>query len=158
MVPTMRSPRLLAAAALSAGLLAAPAGALAQGSAGDNQYADPFAGGNSGGGSQGSAHPKHHGAAPVRHAAPQRTTRATPTTSAPAPAPVQAESTSAAGAATSSASADSSTASTRTLPRTGFDALPEAGLGAVMLLSGLALRARVSRVGRRRRPAGGRGS
>jgi LPXTG-motif cell wall-anchored protein len=120
-------------AALVAGLaLAAPPAALAQsgggGGAGDSQYQDPF-------GSSTPSTPKAKPKAPTAQQAPAQTS---PPDQAPAPAATapaaQAQAT---DAQTQAVQAQRS--GEQTLPRTGFDVLPVAAIGLVLLLGGLAL-------------------
>ncbi len=103
-------------------LLALPAAALAQ-SAGDEQYSDPFGkvedGNDNGGGGGGNA---------TEAPAPDTSTPA-----APAPAETSVES-------TGTAATDATGAQ---LPRTGFPVLLLAGAGALLALSGAALRRRL---------------
>jgi hypothetical protein len=109
------------------GLFAAfgPSLALAAGSAGDNQYVDPLAGVHAHGGSGSSA----TATAP----APASATAATTTTAAPT------GTTTATTATTTGASGKA-----KTLPFTGFADWQAAGLGALLLTGGLALRRRTS--------------
>ena len=105
-------------------LLALPATALAQ-SAGDEQYSDPFGkvenGNDNGGGGGGNA---------TEAPAPDTSTPAAP---APAPAETSVES-------TGTTATDATGAQ---LPRTGFPVLLLAGAGALLALSGAALRRRL---------------
>jgi LPXTG-motif cell wall-anchored protein len=117
--PGVPAPRRIAAVAVSLAVALAPAAARAQDGAGDEQYTDPFAG-------QPQAKPKPkpkpkpvqpvpHQQVPSQQATPQ------PTTSAQRPV-----------------------AATGELPRTGFDVVPLALLGAALVLAGLALRRRAA--------------
>lgn len=101
----------------AAAVALAPAAAFAQG-AGDDQYNDPF------GGEEEQATPAPTAQAPAATATPAPATQATATPSGPQ------------AAATASAPGP-------TLPYTGVDAWPLAVGGAVLLGSGLALRARL---------------
>jgi LPXTG-motif cell wall-anchored protein len=116
-------PRIAAFVALLLAL-ASPAPALAQsggGGAGDSQYQDPF-------GTSTQAKPAKP-AAPK----PQPTQTQAPAAQSQAPtAQTQAPAAQAQAAPTQAASA-------QTLPRTGFDVLPVAAVGLVLLLGGLAL-------------------
>jgi hypothetical protein len=98
--------------------LALPAGALAQG-AGDNQYSDPFSGGNTP--SQGSTGKSGGGSS---HVNPQSTQSAQ---ASPSSTP-------------SAGSSQSGQSQGQTLPRTGFPAQLPLVYGLVMLLGGVALR------------------
>jgi hypothetical protein len=139
----VRRPRLLIAVCLTLGLLALalPAASLAGGSAGDQQYTDPFGGG--------AAQP----AQTTTASAPPATTTQAPTATAPATtAPPQTNPPAtttpvapAAGATDPPATtADSSTTADppATLPMTGYSAWMAGGFGVVMLASGFALRRR----------------
>jgi hypothetical protein len=134
--------------------LIAPATAMAQSGAGDNQYADPF--GTTGSGSPGQT--THH-AKPVHHPSTSGSGSAPAPTTAPAPAPVTTSApvtptaTPARAASSSSTGTATSASSSATLPRTGFDAGWEGAAGGVLLLAGLVLRAQT----RRRRPLRRRG-
>ena len=97
-------------------LAAVPAGAHAQGSAGDDQYQDPFSGQTSGGGSKGSGG--------SLGSAPPATTPATPGSPAPA------------------TGAGPPQALPAELARTGADLRLELGAGVLLLIGGLALRRR----------------
>jgi LPXTG-motif cell wall-anchored protein len=108
--------------------LLAPAGALAQsggdGGAGDSQYQDPF-------GTQTQAKPS--AAKPPQQ---QQQTSPQPTPDHAAPAPAAAAPAPAASAAQAQTEAPTPGQS---LPRTGFDVLPVAAAGLLLLLGGLAL-------------------
>ena len=123
------APRRIAAVAATFAVALAPAAARAQDGAGDQQYTDPFAG-------QSQPKPKPKPTAPAQQqtqqpaqqqAAPQTTTQA------PAPAAQQ---------------QPSASSSSRELPRTGFDVIPVALIGAALVLAGLALRRRGAAHGR----------
>jgi hypothetical protein len=101
------------AALVAAALLAAPAPALAQ-SAGDEQYEDPFAGEN------------------------QSQPTPTPAPAEPAPAPATPDAEPAAPAPAAQPASQQ-----QQLPRTGLEALPILGAGAVLLAGGNALRVRL---------------
>lgn len=98
----------------------APAAAVAQNGAGDEQYQDPFAGGSS----QPAANPKpkpqptQQQSQPAQQAAPQPATTAS---TSPQPAARSGE-----------------------LPRTGFDVIPVALAGVALVAAGLALRRRAA--------------
>ena len=111
-----------------------PAAAAAQ-SAGDDQYVDPFAGQDAGGG--GGSSGGQSGSSPSSSA---------PSSSAPSSS---APSSSATAPAASSAPATTAPVSTQ-LPYTGTATALRALLGAVLLLAGVALRLRVPDVPRRR--------
>jgi hypothetical protein len=120
--------------------LTVPAVSLAGGSAGDQQYTDPFSGG-SGGAST-------HTAATTTSSAPATTT------SSPAPAassPVAATPTTSAdpstvaAATTASDSAATMATSSPTLPYTGYDAWTAVGFGLTLLAGGTVIRWRVRR-------------
>jgi LPXTG-motif cell wall-anchored protein len=119
MVRRMSSARHRIACLVAVAVLGAPSAALAQG-AGDEQYQDPFAGGdqNQSDDSQGSgtaqATPTPTPAAPAQ---------APPPTAAPSPAPA--------------------VAASQQLPRTGNDPITPAIAGFWLLLGGVALRAKV---------------
>ena len=106
--------------------LLGPAAAVAQsggdGGAGDSQYQDPF-------GSQTQAKPS--APKPAQQQQQQQTSpQPTPDHTAPAPA---------ATAAAAQSAAPPSQAPAQSLPRTGFDVLPVAAAGLLLLLGGLAL-------------------
>jgi LPXTG-motif cell wall-anchored protein len=113
--------RRIAALVVSLAVAVAPATALAQNGAGDEQYQDPFAGG-----SQQPAKPKPK-------PKPQPTQQAAPTAQQPAPAP-----------ASSSQQAAPSAAQPAQLPRTGFDIIPVALVGVALVAAGLLLRRRAA--------------
>jgi hypothetical protein len=122
--------RTLLALLLVLGLLTAlvPAVALANGgSAGDNQYVDPLAGA-----------PTHSGGSSGSSSGSSGTT-----SSGPANTPaVAATSTATTPTATSAATSTDPSGKAKTLPFTGFGDWQAAGLGAVLLAGGLALRRR----------------
>jgi LPXTG-motif cell wall-anchored protein len=111
--------------------LLVPSAALAQsdggGGAGDSQYQDPF----------GSSQPSKPAKPAQQQPAQQQQTSPQPTPDHTAPAP-------AATTPAAQAQAPSSQQSRpgQTLPRTGFDVLPVAAAGLLLLLGGLALRRR----------------
>jgi len=119
------APRRIAAVAASLAVALAPAAARAQDGAGDQQYTDPFAG-------QSQPKPKPKSTTPAQ----QQTQPAQPQTTAPAPAAAPAATTQQTGA------------SSRELPRTGFDVIPVALVGVALVLAGLALRRRSAAHGR----------
>jgi LPXTG-motif cell wall-anchored protein len=106
--------------------LLVPSAALAQsdggGGAGDSQYQDPF----------GSSTPSK----PAKPAQQQQPAQQRQTQTSPAPAAPAAQSTA------PQSQAQQTQPSAQTLPRTGFDVLPVALAGLVLLLGGLALRRR----------------
>ena len=113
------------------GLLATvvPAAALANGgSAGDNQYVDPLAGVHSHSGKSGSSSPATSAATTSTPAA--STSAASTATTATTPT------------ATSAATSTDPSSKTKTLPFTGFQDWQAAGLGLVLVASGLILRRR----------------
>jgi LPXTG-motif cell wall-anchored protein len=127
---------------LAAVLLSVPAAAMAT-SAGDNQYTDPLAG-------QGN----HHGSGGS-----QTPTGSTPQTPAPTPAPtptptassssgnsttpLSASSTATSPSGATTVATNASAASSRTLPRTGFDAGLGAAIGVSLIGIGLMTRRRI---------------
>ena len=115
------APRRIAAVAVSLAVALAPAAARGQDGAGDQQYTDPFAG-------QSQPKPKPKPTAPAQ----QQTQQAAPQTTTPAPAPATQQ----------------PAASSRELPRTGFDVIPVALVGVALVLAGLALRRRGAAHGR----------
>jgi hypothetical protein len=143
----VRRPRLLIAVCLTLGLLALalPAASLAGGSAGDQQYTDPFGGG--------AAKPAQTTTASAPPATATQTATATAPPAATAPPQTNPPATTtpvapAAGASDPPATtADSSTTADppATLPMTGYSAWMAGGFGAVMLASGFALRRRALR-------------
>jgi len=133
----------LLAAALVAG---APAVAHAQGSAGDEQYQDPFGGATNGAGQKSGAS-KGSGSSSSGSSTPAPSSGST--SSAPTPAPAS----SSTGSATSSGSAAASAPAPSTrqeLPRTGLDAPVIALLGIGLLAAGVGLRLRLRAVDGRR--------
>jgi LPXTG-motif cell wall-anchored protein len=119
------APRRIAAVAASLAVALAPAAACAQDGAGDQQYTDPFAG-------QSQPKPKPKPTAPAQQQAQPSQQQAAPQTPAPAPAPATQQ----------------PAASSRELPRTGFDLIPVALVGVALVLAGLALRRRGAAHGR----------
>jgi len=123
-------PRIAAFVALLL-VLAAPPAALAQsggGGAGDSQYQDPF-------GTSTQAQPSKP-AAPRQQPAQQQQTQ----TQAPAAqSQASATQTQTQTQAPPAAAPQTAAAPTQALPRTGFDVLPVAAVGLVLLLGGLAL-------------------
>jgi LPXTG-motif cell wall-anchored protein len=111
--------------------LLVPSAALAQsdggGGAGDSQYQDPF----------GSSQPSK----PAKPAARQQPARQQ-TSPQPAPAPAAPAPAATTPAAQAQAPSAQQSPPGPTLPRTGFDVLPVAAAGVVLLLGGLALRRR----------------
>jgi hypothetical protein len=138
-------PRLLIAVCLTLGLLALalPAASLAGGSAGDQQYTDPFGGGAAKPAQTTTASTPASTSTPVAPpatttaAAPPATTPAAPAQTTPV-APAAANPTAPDPTATTATSSDPPA----TLPMTGYSAWMAGGFGAVMLASGLALRRR----------------
>jgi hypothetical protein len=114
------APRRIAAVAASLAVALAPAAARAQdGGAGDQQYTDPFAGQ-----SQPKPKPKPTPVQPVPHQQ-LPSQQATPQTTTQESAPAS--------------PAQQPGASSRELPRTGFDVIPVALIGAALVLAGLAV-------------------
>jgi hypothetical protein len=129
---------------LGAVALAVPAATLASGggSAGDNQYTDPF------------AHTTSTASAPATTstaAAPQTTTTAAPVTSTPAPVTTTPAAPAATATAVPTATADATTAPvtngsvSRSLPYTGYDSLLAGALGVALLAAGIGLRSTARR-------------
>lgn len=132
----MNRSRHLATVLLLLGLLtlAAPALALAGGSAGDQQYTDPLTGTHT------QTHPSSSGTP----------TASTPTASTPTPGTTSGATTSAAVPTATTASAPNSTTTTskqavRQLPRTGYDSWLAGSLGGLLMIGGLGLRRRTRR-------------
>ena len=123
------APRRIAAVAASLAVALAPAAARAQDGAGDQQYTDPFAG-------QSQPKPKPKSTTPAQQQTQPAQQQAQPQTTAPAPAAAPAATTQQTGA------------SSRELPRTGFDVIPGALVGVALVLAGLALRRRSAAHGR----------
>jgi LPXTG-motif cell wall-anchored protein len=121
--------------------LLVPSAALAQsggdGGAGDSQYSDPF-------GTQTQAKPSKP-AAPAKQQ--QQQPAAQQQQATPAPAASAAQSAPATQSQSTSQAGQQQTAPAQSLPRTGFDVVPVAAAGLLLLLGGLALW---------RRPHGGR--
>jgi hypothetical protein len=126
-MPVVRTAPLLLALLALAACLALPAGALAQ-SAGDDQYTDPFGGGDE---------PARQEQPPPEQPAPEQPAEPAPDTSAPAPGGNgTAEAAPSADAAPSAEASQSS----QTLPRTGAPVLLFAAAGYALLLAGIAIR------------------
>jgi hypothetical protein len=129
--------RALIALVMAVTLLAAPALAYAQ-SAGDEQYVDPFQGGEGGGQQEPSPPPEQPAEpAPTAPAEPAPTAPAEPAPAAPAePAP--------GGNGTAEAApapeAEAAEATSPTLPRTGAPVVLLAAIGYGLLLAGIAIR------------------
>ena len=118
--------RALTALFMAAALLAAPAVALGQ-SAGDDQYVDPFQGGDGGGQEQPAEQPEQPAQQPEQPAAPAPSEPVEPAaggngTAEPAP------------------SAEAAQESAPILPRTGAPVLLFAAIGYALLLAGIAIR------------------
>jgi hypothetical protein len=124
-------PRALIALITAAALLVAPAVALGQ-SAGDEQYTDPFQGGDGGGQEQPAQQPEQPAAQPEQPATPAPT----PTEPAPGGNGTAEAAPSAEAAPTSQATQDGAP----TLPRTGLPVLVLAAIGYALLLAGIAIR------------------
>ena len=115
-------------------MLAGPAVALAQGggSAGDQQYTDPFGGSS----------PKTHTTHTTTQAATTTTTQAPTTTSTP---PATATATAPAVTDPGSTSTATAASSGKTLPYTGLDLWTVAGFGLMLTAGGLLIRSRSTR-------------
>ena len=122
--------------------LAVPAVSLAGGSAGDQQYTDPFAGGSSGG--SGSHTAGTHTSGPAT-----TTSRPAPAQSSSSPAPVAstsaADPTTATPVATTAGEPTATMAggSSTSLPYTGYDAWTAVGFGLTLVAGGAVLRWRL---------------
>jgi len=123
------APRRIAAVAAALAVALTPAAACAQDGAGDQQYTDPFAG-------QSQPKPKPKPTAPAQQQTQPAQQQTPQQTTAPAPAAAPAATTQQTGA------------SSRELPRTGFDVIPVALVGVALVLAGLALRRRSAAHGR----------
>lgn len=137
-MPTTRRLAAIVLAALLA-LAPVPAGALAQ-SAGDEQYADPFAGQGSGSGKSGSG----GGGSGSTSGSSGSSTSGSSGSSSPSSG-VAGSSSQSPGSSSASGSASgtaSATAQAQQLPRTGLDLRLVAGAGVVLLIAGLAVRRR----------------
>jgi LPXTG-motif cell wall-anchored protein len=120
------APRRIAALTVSLALALAPAAALAQNGAGDEQYQDPFAGGS-------------------QQPAPKPKQQTTPVKPVPHQQ-VQSNQSNAQQAAPSAqqAAQQSTTGGSGELPRTGFDVVPVALVGVALVAAGLLLRRRAA--------------
>jgi hypothetical protein len=126
-------PRALIALLTAAALLAAPAVALAQ-SAGDEQYTDPFQGGDGGGQEQ----PAQQREQPVE---PAPTEPAEPAPTEPAePAPGGNGTAEAAPSTEGAPTADAAQDGSAALPRTGGPVVLVGAIGYALLLAGIAIR------------------
>lgn len=123
--------RAFVALILGVALLAAPAAALAQ-SAGDDQYVDPFQGGDGEGQEEPAPAPEQPAAPPENPATPA------PDTSAPAPGGNGTAE--AAPTADAAPSAEAAQSGSPTLPRTGVPVVLFAAAGYALLLAGIAIR------------------
>jgi hypothetical protein len=115
--------------------LAVPAVSLAGGSAGDQQYTDPFAGGS---GSRTAPSTTTSSPAPA-----QTTSSAPPSTTPAAPTGTADPATVAAASTTASQPTATMATSSPMLPYTGYDAWTAVGFGLVLVGGGVALRWRV---------------
>jgi LPXTG-motif cell wall-anchored protein len=120
------APRRTAIAAVTAALALSPATALAQNGAGDEQYSDPFSGQST------PSKPKTQSSPAQAQPAPHQQVPSTPQAATP-----------------SAAAAAPTTAAGAQLPRTGYDVLPLALLGVVLLGAGVVLLRRRGADGRR---------
>jgi LPXTG-motif cell wall-anchored protein len=120
--PGVPAPHRIAAAAVTLAVALAPATALAQNGAGDEQYTDPFANG-----SQQPAKPKPKPKPTPVQPVPHQQVQSSPTTTQQA-AP----------------STQQATQSSGQLPRTGFDLIPLALVGVALVAAGLVLRRRAA--------------
>src|SRR5262245_18611389 len=127
--PGEAAPHRIAACAVTIALAAAPAAAVAQNGAGDDQYQDPFSGGSQ----QPASKPKPKPAPSQQQAA--------PSTQQGAPSTQQAAPQTAASAQQATATAQQPAAAQQ-LPRTGMDVLPLVIGGIALVAGGLALRRR----------------
>jgi hypothetical protein len=122
-------PRALTALITAAVLLAAPAVALGQ-SAGDEQYTDPFQGGDGGGQEQPAQQPSE----------PPQQPSEPPPSEPVEPAPGGNGTAEAAPSAEPAPSAEAAQEASPTLPRTGLPVLILATIGYVLLLAGIVIR------------------
>jgi hypothetical protein len=122
--------RALVALITAAALLATPAVALAQ-SAGDEQYTDPFQGGDGGGQEQPAEQPAEQPSAPPPPSEPAEPVE---------PAPGGNGTAEAAPSAEAAPTAEATQEASPTLPRTGLPVLIIATLGYALLLAGIAIR------------------
>jgi hypothetical protein len=125
-------PRALIALITAAAMLAAPAVALGQ-SAGDEQYTDPFQGGDGGGQEEPAQQPEQPAPQPEQPADPAPSQPAEPAPGGNGTAEVAP---SAEAAPTAEATQDGSAA----LPRTGAPAVLFGAIGYALLLAGIAIR------------------
>jgi hypothetical protein len=115
--------------------LAVPAVSFAGGSAGDQQYTDPFGGGSSGSGS-------HTAATTTSSPAPAQTTASAAPSTTPAAPTSSADPTTAAAVPTTAGepTATMASGSSTELPHTGYDAWTAVGFGLTLVAGGAALR------------------
>jgi hypothetical protein len=119
--------------------LAVPAVSLAGGSAGDQQYTDPFSGGSGGSGSHiATSSPATTTSSP----APAQTTPSAAPSTTPAASTSSADPTTAAAVPTTAGEPTATMAdgSSTTLPHTGYDAWTAVGFGVTLVAGGAALR------------------
>jgi LPXTG-motif cell wall-anchored protein len=122
------APRRIAALTVSLAVALAPAAALAQNGAGDEQYQDPFAGGSQQPAPKPKPKPKpKQQATPVKPVPHQQVQSSQPSAQQAAPSAQQ-----------------STTDSGDELPRTGFDVVPLALVGVALVVAGLLLRRRAA--------------
>jgi len=121
--------------------LAVPAASLAGGSAGDQQYTDPFAGGSGGSGSHTAGTTTSSPATTTSSPAPAQTTSSAAPSTTPA-ASSSADPTTAAAIPTTAGEPTATMAggSSTTLPYTGYDAWTAVGFGLTLVAGGAALR------------------
>jgi cytoskeletal protein RodZ len=119
--------------------LAVPAVSFAGGSAGDQQYTDPF-GGTSGSGSHSAS--TSTSSPPTTTSSPAQTTPSAAPSTTPAASTPAADPTTAAAAPTTAGEPTATMAggSSTTLPYTGYDAWTAVGFGLTLLAGGAALR------------------
>jgi hypothetical protein len=122
--------------------LAVPAVSLAGGSAGDQQYTDPFSGGSGGSGSHTAGTTTSSPATTTSSPAPAQTTPSAAPSTTPAASTGSAVPTTAAAVPTTAGEPTATMAggSSPTLPYTGYDAWTAVGFGVTLVAGGAALR------------------
>lgn len=130
------------AAALSALALLVPSAASAQGSAGQDNYQDPFPSQN-GGNNGSSTSPGGSSGSNSGTAGPSNTSTGNRSTGGSAPAATTARSGGTNGGDSATGSSSSASGSHGALPRTGLDASIVAFAGVLLVLAGLGLRRRI---------------